>query len=470
VQSAGQLVTDKESSAEPLEQRATRYREKVIEAAILAVPLSLIAATQSWISARLFAEPWKILWVVLPLAVITWLTWRAIVGPKQRTLDWRWFIVLGLFCAVFALASASDLLVWKRVPKSAAYSGADERARGWIVPVWLGDWRYRLVRRAPSELSGVVLILQQNAPGASKEALRVRDRRLIELARIGGARGIAFDVAYEGKSRVDPIFCAAVERAKSEHRGFRVLSAYDLTPAEGGLLPRRPPTPQSASVLPCLPAAEQGHAMGLAEGDGVVRSIPLRWQGEDAPAFSLRIAEALRDGDTSKPELSLPANELLRFVPPGEELRIIEGPRLDALDRSPEQLAGYFLIVGERSDSDTFRTPFGKLPGAVVHAYAVHSLLSGAYIRRPPALWSAFIVFAGCYVLTLSAAKRANTGRLVLIACVLTAIIVAMAAAAIWLWRVWLDVVYAVAAIWLLLPLLIVACRVVRGAASRSAV
>lgn len=460
-------MTDKESSAEPLEHRVTRYREKLIEAAILAVPLSLIAATQSWISARLFGEPWKILWVILPLAIIAWLTWRTIVRPKQRAPHWRWFIVLGLFCAVFALASASDLLVWKRVPKSAGYyDRSDESARGWIVPVWLGDWRYRLVRRAPTELSGVVVILQQNLPGASKEALRVRDRRLIELARIGGARGIAFDVAYEESSRVDSIFCEAGERAKSERRGFRVLSAYDLTPAKGELLPRRPPTPQSASVLPCLPASEQGHAMGLAEGDGIVRSIPLRWEGEDAPAFSLRVAEALRDGDASKPRLSLPAGELLRFVPPDEELRIVEGRQLDALDRSPEQLAGYFLIVGERSDSDTFRTPFGNLSGAVVHAYAVHSLLSGAYIRRPPALWSAFIVFAGCYVLTLSAARQANARRLALTACVLTAIIVAMAAFAIWLWRVWVDVVYAVAAIWLLLPLLIVARRVVPGAAS----
>jgi len=459
-------VTDRES-AEPLEQRATRYREKVIEAAILAVPLSLIAATQSWISARLFAEPWKILWVVLPLAIVTWLTWRVVVRPKQRTPDWRWFIVLGLFCALFALASASDLFVWKRVAKSAASYESDENAGGWIAPVWLGDWRYRLVRRAPGELSGVVLILQQNPPDASKEALRVRDRRLIELARIGGARGMAFDVAYEGKSRVDSIFCAAVERAKSEQQGFRVLSAYDLTPAEGELLPRRPPTPQSASVLPCLPASEQGHAMGLAEGDGVVRSIPLRWEGENAPAFSLRVAEALRNGDTSRPKLSLTAGELLRFVPPRDELRIIEGPRLDALDRSPEQLAGYFLIVGERSASDTFRTPFGNLPGAVVHAYAVHSLLSGAYIRRPPALWSAFIVFAGCYVLTLSAAKRATASHLALTAFVLTMIIVAMSAAAIWLWRVWLDVVYALAAIWLLLPLLIVARRALPGATSQ---
>jgi len=457
-------VANKESAAESLEQRVGRYREKIIEAAILAVPLSLIAASQSWINTRLLAEPWKILWVLVPLAAITWLTWRLLARSKQRTLDWRWFILLGSFCTVFALASASDLLVWKRAPRSAGYyDQLHEQSRGWLVPVWLGDWRYQLVRRAPSQLSGVVLILQQNAAGTSKEALRVRDRRLIELARIGGARGIAFDIAYEGGTPVDSIYCAAVERAKSERSGFRVLSAYDLTQSEGALLPKRPPAAQSPSALPCLPASDQGHAMGLADGDGIVRSIPLRWEGEDAPAFSLRVAEALRDAGASESKLSLPKGELLRFLPPDDELRIIEGQQLDEIDRAPEQLAGYFLIVGERSAADTFRTPFGELPGAVVHAYAAHTLLSGTYIRRPAALWSAFIVFASCYVLTLFAAKQSSVARLALIAAVLSAIVVVFAAAAIYLWRVWLDVIYAVAAIWLLLPLLIVASRLRRA-------
>jgi CHASE2 domain len=452
-------VADK-SSAESLEQRVTRYREKVIEAAILAVPLSLIAATQSWINTRLLAEPWRILWVLVPLAAVTWLTWRTVVRPQQRDLDWRWFVLLALFCSVFALAGASDLLVWKRAPRSGGYyDQLHEQTRGWLAPVWLGDWRYSLVRRAPSQLSGVVLILEEDAAGTPKESLRVRDRRLIELARIGGARGIAFDVAYQGRTRVDSVYCAAVERAKHERSGFRVLSAYDLTPSPGDLLPRRPPLAQSKLVLPCLPASEQGHAMGLAEGDGIVRSIPLQWEREDAPAFSVRIAEALRG--SAKP--SLPEDQLLRFTAPYDDLQIIEGKRLGDIERSPEQLDGYFLIVGERSPADTFKTPFGRLPGAVVHAYAVHSLLSGAYIRRPAAVWSAFIVFAGCYALTLFAAKRPSPRRLVVVACVLTGIIGVFAAAAIYFWRVWLDVIYGVAAIWLLLPLLIVARRVLPG-------
>jgi hypothetical protein len=439
----------------------TRYREKVIEAAILAVPLSLIAATQSWINTRLLAEPWRILWVLVPLAAITWLTWRTLVRAKRRDLDWRWFVLLALFCSVFALAGASDLLVWKRAPRSGGYyDQLHEQTRGWLAPVWLGDWRYSLVRRAPSQLSGVVLILEEDAAGIAKEALRVRDRRLIELARIGGARGVAFDVAYEGRTRVDSIYCAAVERAKHERSGFRVLSAYDLTPSPGDLLPRRPPMPQSTPVLPCLPASEQGHAMGLAEGDGIVRSIPLQWEREDAPAFSVRVAEALR----GSAKLSLPEGQLLRFIPPSDEPPIIAGRRLEDIERSPAQLDGYFLVVGEQSPADTFKTPFGSLPGAVVHAYAVHSLLSGVSIRRPAAVWSAFVVFAGCYVLTLFAAKRVRPLRLAAVACVLTAIIVFFAAAAIYFWRVWLDVIYAVAAVWLLLPVLIVAGRVLSPA------
>jgi hypothetical protein len=74
-----------------------------------------------------------------------------------------------------------------------------------------------------------------------------------------------------------------------------------------------------------------------------------------------------------------------------------------------------------------------RLPGTIVHAYAVDSLLSAHYIRRPPAWLSAFAVFASCYILTL----------------------VAVAATAMFLSAVWLDVIYAVVATWLRLPILL---------------
>jgi CHASE2 domain-containing sensor protein len=134
---------------------------------------------------------------------------------------------------------------------------------------------------------------------------------------------------------------------------------------------------------------------------------------------------------------------------------VIEPHQLDALERNPSVLQDRFLLVGEGSGIDVFDTPFGRLPGTVVHAYAVDSLLASHYIKRPPAWLSAFVVFASCYILTLLAALQMSARWLVIAAAGITTAIVAVAAAAMSFSAVWLDVIYAVVATWLLLPLLL---------------
>jgi hypothetical protein len=187
----------------------------------------------------------------------------------------------------------------------------------------------------------------------------------------------------------------------------------------------------------------------------VIRTIPVYWEGDtNAPAFSVRIAQLMHAAHPDIP-LVIPKSSLLWFAPPAGGVPVIEGPDLASLEKSPLQLRNYFLIVGERSPLDTFETPFGPLSGAVVHAYAVHSLLTGSYISRPPALWGALTVFASCYLLTLLASRGAPTLRLVLGAAVLSVLTVALSAAAIYLWGVWLDVIYAIVATWILVPLLL---------------
>jgi CHASE2 domain-containing sensor protein len=134
---------------------------------------------------------------------------------------------------------------------------------------------------------------------------------------------------------------------------------------------------------------------------------------------------------------------------------VIEPNKLDALERNPTVLQDRFLLVGEGSGTDVFNTPFGRLPGTVVHAYAIDSLLASHYITRPPAWLSACVVFASCYILTLLAALQMSTRRLVIAAAGITIMVVAVAAAAMHFSAVWLDVIYAVVATWLLLPLLL---------------
>jgi hypothetical protein len=427
--------------------RLADYKEKLLEAAILGLPLSLVSTASDRAKEELLTDPWKILWIVVPLACAAWLTLR-IVRSTASKFDWRWSVFLGIYCSVFAFASSSDLLVWKRMPKG-YYHEASGLGREWAVPLWLGDWRYWIVRRARASPYNIAVLLYDPVSGNTKERARLQDREAVELAKAGHAVGLAFDVTYEGKSAVDQLFCSAVKES-----GFTVLSTYDLTSVPGYLLPKRPPTKTDAD-LDCLQTDAQGHAMGLVDVDRVVRTIPLYWEDDtNAPALSVRIAKLMHAVHPDVP-FSIPKGALLRFVPPADGIPVIQGADLGRLEESPLQLRNYFLIVGERSPLDTFETPFGLLSGALVHAYAAHSLLSGTYISRPPALWSAFIVFASCYVLTLLASRGVPALRLALGAVVLSAVTVALAAAAIYLWGIWLDVIYAVVATWILVPVLL---------------
>jgi CHASE2 domain-containing sensor protein len=90
-----------------------------------------------------------------------------------------------------------------------------------------------------------------------------------------------------------------------------------------------------------------------------------------------------------------------------------------------------------------------------VHAYAVDSLLASHYVTRPPAWLSAFVVFASCYTLTLLAAARVSAKRLAIASAGITVTVVAVAAAAMHFSALWLDVIYAIVATWLLMPILL---------------
>jgi len=440
------------SGGEALDGRLAGYREKLLEAAVMTLPLALVSAASDRAKDQLLTDPWKILWIVLPLTLAAWLTLRAVRLQASR-LDWRWFVFLAVYCSVFALSSASDLLVWRRTP-TGFYQGSSEAGREWLVPLWLGDWRYWVVRRAPAAPHNIAVLLYPPVDHTEKNwqaTARLNDRGVILLAATGHAAGIAFDVSYDAPAApvVDQMLCAAVKQS-----GMTVLSTYDLTSNPNDVLPKKPPTKADAAV-DCLQVESQGHAMGWADGDHVVRTIPLYWEGDvNAPAFSVRIARQIH---AARPDtaLTMPRSALLRFVPPVEDIPVLEGAKLASLEKNPLQLRNYFLIVGELSKSDRFETPFGLLPGAVVHAYAAHSLLTGNYMERPPVVWSVFVVFASCYVLTLLASRGIRPWRLAFAAAGLSAAILVCSAAAMYLWSVWVDVIYAVVAIWLLVPLLV---------------
>jgi CHASE2 domain-containing sensor protein len=425
----------------------SHWIEKFIEAAVLSVPLAYIAQATNSLQTRFFDEPWEVVWIALPLGAVAWLSWILLRRSRALALNWRVVGFLAIYCSIFAVASASDLLVWRRMPQG--YEGQSGLGRGWILPVTAGDWRYSLAPRSASRPNSPIVVLLDHPHGASREWLRWQDRRMIELARTGGARGVAFDVAFVGNAQIDSLFCKSVDDA-----GFPVLSAYEFQKDTVlGLYATVPATQQ----LPCLPLVNQGHAMGLAEADERVRTIPLFWAGVKGSqaALSVRIAQCIYSRCAAN-DLPVPDERLLRYLPPAAgTLTVIKPDQLAVLERNPSVLRDRFLLVGEGSGADVFNTPFGRLPGTVVHAYAVYSLLASHYVTRPPAWLSAFVVFGSCYVLTLLATQRLSTRRLVAIAVGITTAVIAVSAAAMYFSAVWLDAIYAVGATWLLVPLLL---------------
>jgi CHASE2 domain-containing sensor protein len=428
-------------------RKLSHWIEKFIEGAVLSVPLAVIAKATGAIQAQFFDEPWGVLWVVLPLSAAAWLSWILLRRSRADRLNWRAIGFLAIYCSVFALASTSDLLVWRRMPQ--AYEGTAGSGRGWLLPVTTGDWRYWLAPASSSRPNNPIVVLLDHPPGATREWLRWQDRHLVELARMGGARGVAFDVAFIGNSEIDTLFCRSVTDA-----GFPVLSAYEFRMNKVlGLYASVPATQQ----LPCLPLAKQGHAMGLAEADDRVRTIPLFWsgfQGSQA-ALSVRVAQCIYSQCNAN-DLPVPNERLLRYLRPAEgTLTVIKPNQIALLEQNVSVLRDRFLLVGEGSGTDVFNTPFGRLPGTVVHAYAIDSLLASHYVRRPAAWISACVVFASCYILILLAAEGLGTRDLTVATAGITVAIVMIAAAAMYFSAVWLDVIYAVVALWLLLPLLL---------------
>src|SRR5262249_25796599 len=123
-------------------------------------------------------------------------------------------------------------------------------------------------------------------------------------------------------------------------------------------------------------------------------------------------------------------------------------------------------LVGERSPEETFHTPFGDRPGVEVHAAAIASLLDGVWIERPPWWSGLLIIVVACYLIAVLVEDGLSVRTLVLIALGISVFLVGGSALAMRLWQVWLDVIYPLVAIWLLLGLLLM-LRKKLGAQSR---
>jgi CHASE2 domain-containing sensor protein len=431
------------------------YREQLIAAAILGLPLAAITWILDTVSGALTAQPWHVLWFMGPLAVAAWIAWRQVMKRGALRVRGAMLVFLGCYLAVFSFAVASDLLVWKR---STVAVDQAQLARNWLLPARWGDWRYRFARPAPPPDRLVVITIQKPDTAATPEELRFDVARLVQIAAQNGASGIAFDFYFGQKpSNVDAFLCTVVKNA-----GIPVIAGQRVVKGQAGRMFAERYAP---AIEPCFPDERRGHLIAYADADGVIRQVVLRISGiADSTSLSLRVASLL------DPDRPLPPGNLLRFVESRDTFPSLPSETLAGLPAGElgGVLHGRWVLVGERSPAEMFHTPFGDRLGVEVHAAAIGALLGGAWIERAP-WWSGFfIMVVACYLIAALTAQGASRQKLLLVAFASSILVVGGAALAIRFWQVWLDVIYPVVAVWLLLGLLLVLRRRLGGAGLRA--
>jgi CHASE2 domain-containing sensor protein len=434
-------------------KRLADYKEDLLKAAILTLPLGLVAKLNEQVGARVFSQPWQAVWFLIPIAIgLAVVRYRAI-PPHAVRLDRRMLLFLGVYILFFTVASQSSVL---DVSRELTAFGATASRRS-ITPVSWGDWRYRLVPRKPDRDQLIVVLLR---PGSGRALVDARKEvvDLIALAAERQATGVALDVYFQEPSPLDPLLCQTIAAAA---RSMAIVAGYGFAMQDGRVVEFGVPS----TLASCLPRERLAHLAGILDFDLVSRVTPLFFRGDRArPALGLAVAAALkprspataaRPGDMP---LDLPEDGLVRFVAPAGGPLVVRLEELQARVRDPDLLRGRFVLAGE-AEQDSFDTAFGRQPGIVIHSYVAHSLIEGHYIRRH-SWWLGFaITLAFCYGLTIWCARGGSAASLILFCVAATAVTVAAATLSIVVGPYWLDVVYPVTATWLLLPLLLGARR-----------
>jgi CHASE2 domain-containing sensor protein len=354
------------------------------------------------------------------------------LAPGRRLLTF-----LGAYLLLFTAASQTSVL---DISRELTAFGTPV-SRRWVTPVSWGDWRYRLVPRRPDPRDELVVV--QLASGAGRPIVEGRKELidLISLAAKSGARGVALDVYFTERSPIDPLLCRVITTA-----GIPVIAGFGFERRQGRIVELGMPE----TLAPCLSEGRVAHLAGLLDFDLVTRATPLFFRNDPSrPALSLAVARALA-GTTP---VEVPPDGILRFVPPAEDPLTVRFDELTTGKADRNLLRNRFVMAGE-AERDSFETVAGRKPGVVIHSYAVHSLRQAHDIRRH-SWWLGFaIMLVFCYWMTIWFANGVNVGTLIGLCVVATLIVVGIAVVSILIGPYWFDVVYPLAAIWLLLPVL----------------
>lgn len=419
--------------------RISKYREEILKAALVGLPLFLI----SWLNDRLGSivlnQPWQALVILLPLGAAIAVLWNRVARQGRLGLDRPFLVLLGSYVLLFVLAAQTRILDWQRDPE---LFGQPTRG-SWLAPISWGDWRYKIVPKVTG--NELVVVLRDATAGQTREAARAEAAVLMGLAQENEAKGVVFDYRFDGVSGVDTLLCAAVDSLT-----IPVLFGYGFERFQQRLTA----LPLPETLQSCVTTENLGHLVGFLDVDRKARVMPLFFNNDvERPALGLRAARLLAPANEN---LLLPYNGLVRFVEPSGGAHI-EVDMTDVLQDAAARrsFSGRLVFVGERSEPESFATPFGTKPGVVVHADVAHSLIHQHYISDVPWWASLAVMLLFCYSLATLCADGVPTLRLVALCAGATVMLIGTAIFAIRVGPYWFDVIYPAAAVWCLLPLLL---------------
>ncbi len=241
---------------------------------------------------------------------------------------------------------------------------------------------------------------------------------LVDVLSAGGARAIVFDVLFSEPTEHDQVLADSIEQA-----GNVILpTAYALGeygPTGVGDKVQAGAIARSLDEFEAV-AARVGHANVLPDEDGVVRRLPLVIETGDGhvPALAMTaVAEYLRrpevidgpiDGGTiqhagrSIPVDALNAmivNYVAGSVDPDTSSSFHHVSYVDVLngDIPPEAFNDRIVLIGATAlgIGDLFWTPAGvQMSGVEIHANAVHTILTGNFLKGASSTVTILSIFA----------------------------------------------------------------------------
>jgi len=405
------------------ELRREQVRILLVAVPVLVTTYFLLGKLGSVTDAKLIA-----LVALLPLAAVLVALGIPLVRERRLVLGggFLWFFVV--YCVFFSVAAGARVLEGKRT----VVTGFEDETPSNVLGLnRLGDWHYAVAPRTPGA-NDLLVVTLPSFEGRTAEVARGTELRLMRMAIEQHAKGIAFDYDLSTPSVLDRAFCSTVRQADSA--SVPVVLGYVLE-LKNGIPAKRPPAP---GIAECATNDRLGTLAGVREADGYVRMVPTSHdRNEELRSFSYLIAKILARGRM------LPDVGLAQFVAPEGGVATLVGMPNDTTARAMDHR---FVIVGSHRDKDVHKTPYGELPGVMIHAYAANALRADRVVRRLDVQWVLPAILVLCYVLVLLQ-SYGGLKPLLIGAVLISVAVVVSAAFAMRMRLVWIDVSYPLIAI-----------------------